>query len=289
VSRLRLTSLAGNTMKLDGGAMFGNAPKALWSRWMPADGRNMIGITTQALLVRIQDHVLLFETGAGAFLSPDMRARFQVREDRHVLLDSLAAQGLCHEDITHVILSHLHFDHSGGLLSAWTPESKRLELLFPNAEFIIGKAQFDRAACPHPRDRASFIPELPGLLKRSGRLALKSAGDCLDLGDMTVEFEQSQGHTPGMLVSWIRTSDQTLVFTADLIPARPWISQAITMGYDRFPEGLVDEKTQFLTRALAEEALLVFPHDDTPCTLARDEKTGRIIAGTPFPGLDMAV
>jgi len=289
VKRLCATSIAGNTMKLDGGAMFGNAPKALWERWMPADKSNMIRIPTRALLVRTCDHVLLFETGAGAFLSPDMKARFQVREDCHVLLESLADQGLRHEDVTHVILSHLHFDHAGGLLSAWTPEERRPSLLFPNAEFVTGKAQFERAVCPHPRDRASFIPDLPDLLEKSGRLSLKSEGDSLTLGDVTIEFSESHGHTPGMLVSWIRTPGRTLVFTGDLTPARPWISRAITMGYDRFSEGLVDEKTRFLDRALAEDALLFFPHDDTPCSLLRDEKTGRIIPGTEFPDLNMAV
>ena len=286
---VRATALAGNTMKLDGGAMFGNAPKALWSRWIPADVRNMIPIPTRALLVRTCDQNLLFETGAGAFLSPKMKARFQVLEDRHVLLESLADQGLTHKDVTHVILSHLHFDHAGGLLSAWTPEDKSLALLFPNAQFITGRAQFERACAPHPRDRASFIPELSDLLEKSGRLNLKSEGDGLNLGDVRIEFSESHGHTPGMLVSWIRTPGRTLVFTGDLTPARPWLSRAITMGYDRFPEGLVDEKKQFLTRALAEDALLVFPHDATPCNLTRDKKTGRIIPGTEFTHLDMTV
>lgn len=289
MARIRFTSLKGNSMKLDGGAMFGNAPKALWTRWMQADQKNMIRIDTRSLLVRTPDHTLLFETGAGAYLPPDMKKRFQFQEDRHVLLDSLAAQGLSHEDITHVILSHLHFDHAGGLLAAWTPERKQKALLFPNAVFITGREQFDRARSPHARDRASYIPELPELLEKSGRLLLKTDKDRLALCGLTVEFSVSHGHTPGMLVSWIRANGRTLVFTGDLIPARPWVSQAITMGYDRFPEGLVDEKKSFLKTALAEEALLVFPHDPSASGLAIDDKNGRIAAALSLPDLDMTV
>lgn len=287
MTRVRFISLPGNTMKLDGGAMFGNAPKALWSRWMPADEKNMVHIHTRALLVRTGDHALLFETGAGAFFPPEMRARFQFQEDRHVLQDALAAQGLSPKDITHVILSHLHFDHAGGLLSAWSPEGA--DLVFPNAVFLTGRSQFERASSPHARDRASYIPDLPGLLENSGRLVLKSDGDVLEQDGVRVRFSESHGHTPGMLVSWIRANGQTVVFTGDLIPARPWINRAITMGYDRFPEGLVDEKTRFLEKALAADALLVFPHDDTACRLTRDAKTGRIIPAGEMPDLDMAV
>lgn len=276
-------------MRLDGGAMFGNAPKALWQRWMPADDRNMIHIHTRALLVRSGAHLLLFETGAGAFFPPELKKRFQFQEDRHVLLEALSEQGISPADITHVILSHLHFDHAGGLLSAWSPEQKGSELAFPNAVVITGRAQFDRARSPHPRDRASYIPELPGLLEDSGRLVLKSHGDVLDAGGVQVAFSESQGHTPGMLVSWIRAGETSIVFTGDLIPARPWISQAITMGYDRFPEGLIDEKSAFLEKAHKADALLVFPHDHTACRLARDEETGRIIPGTEVPDLDMMV
>jgi len=129
-------SLRGNSMKLDGGAMFGNAPKALWTRWMSADDQNMIEIASQSLLVQTPSSNLLFETGPGAYLSPDMKKRFQVQEDHHVLLDSLAQNGLDHRDITHVILSHLHFDHAGGLLKQYEEGRTSHELLFPNARFI---------------------------------------------------------------------------------------------------------------------------------------------------------
>ena len=111
------------------------------------------------------------------------------------------------------------------------------------------------------RDRASFIPGLSDKLQATGRLVLKKGGDHLDVGGLTIEFFQSQGHTPGMLVSLIHAQGGTVIFTGDLMPGLPWVNLPITMGYDRFAEQLVDEKKLILDRAVAEKALLVFPHD----------------------------
>lgn len=259
-SRIRFTALEGNRMKLDGGAMFGNAAKALWSRWMPSDDCNMIPIGSRALLIETGRHAILFETGAGAYLAPDMKDRFRMAETRHVLLDSLAHAGLSHGDITHVILSHLHFDHAGGLLSEWE-EGRAAGLLFPNAEFYVGKDNFHRSGCPHLRDRASFIPGLTRLLEDTGRLTLIHDREVLDLDEVRIEFAESRGHTPGMMLSHIQTPDHTLFFAGDVAPAHPWVHLPITMGYDRFPEGLIDEKIHFFQRVLDENAWVFYPHD----------------------------
>jgi glyoxylase-like metal-dependent hydrolase (beta-lactamase superfamily II) len=149
-----LTTLTGNSQKLDGGAMFSNAPKALWQRWMPADDLNRIDLGCRALLVQEDERNILVETGIGAFFSPELKQRFGVQEERHVLLDSLAAVGLSDADIDIVVLTHLHFDHAGGLLAAWQADQPA-RLLFPNAQFITGRRQWQRACNPHARDRAS--------------------------------------------------------------------------------------------------------------------------------------
>jgi glyoxylase-like metal-dependent hydrolase (beta-lactamase superfamily II) len=277
---MKLWSILGNSQKLDGGAMFGNAPRAVWAKWLPPDEQNRVPLACRALLASpLNGKTVLFETGIGAFFDPKMRERYGVVEERHVLLDSLAAAGFTHEDIDVVVLSHLHFDHAGGLLAPWQ-EGRAPELLFPNATFLVSAACWDRARDPHPRDRASFIPELPALLEASDRLEIVDSTHSQALGN-TVRFHYSDGHTPGLMLAEIVGPEHVdgedhggVVFCADLIPGRPWVHVPITMGYDRNPEALIDEKRAFLEDKLARNVHLFFTHDPG-CALAqvvRDDK-----------------
>ena len=252
---MQLISLSGNSQKLDAGSMFGNAPKALWSRWVDVDELNRMQIACRCLLAKNHHgQNILFETGIGAFFDPKLKSRFGVNEDKHILLESLTQQGLSHKDIDVVVLSHLHFDHAGGLLSAWQ-QGKTPELLFPNAQFLVSSDHWQRATNPHPRDRASFIPNLTQMLQDSGRLHLVSGNTHELLPDVT--FEYTNGHTPGMMHATIAD----VVFCADLIPGKAWVHIPISMGYDRFPELLIDEKTEFLQKHYSNKTQLFFTHD----------------------------
>lgn len=264
-----LFSIMGNSQKLDGGAMFGNAPRALWSRWTTPDDRNRIDLACRALLVQEDERYILFETGVGAFFDPKMKDRFGIVEPSHVLLKSLAKRGLKHTDIDVVVLSHLHFDHAGGLLSAWA-RKKPLELLFPNATFVVGAKAWQRANDPHTRDKASFIPALQVLLQQSGRLEIV-AGDVSQTLGSAYRFHFSDGHTPGMMLTEIPGSLGPVLFAADLIPGRPWVHRSITMGYDRFPELLIDEKAALLESLVKRGGRVFFTHDPA-CAMARITK-----------------
>ena len=256
---MNLIPLKGNSQKLDGGAMFGNAPKALWQRWASADELNRIDLSCRSLLVQYGSKNILLETGIGAFFNPDLRERYGVIESEHVLLESLQAHHLTHEDIDVVILSHLHFDHAGGMLSLWK-ENIESELLFPNAEIYVGRDQWQRACMPNRRDRGSYIPELQTLLENSGRLTLVERGDAAPFSDI-LSFQWSDGHTPGLMLTQIETDIGPVVYASDLVPGSAWVNLSITMGYDRYPELLIEEKTQLINELFAKDGMIAFPHD----------------------------
>lgn len=276
---MQLFSVPGNTQWLDGGAMYGNAPKPVWEKWSPPDARNRIELACRAMLVRDGDANVLCEAGIGVFFDPKLRDRFGVTEERHVLLDSLRALGLGHEDIDVVVLSHLHFDHAGGLLSSFADGK---ELLFPKAKFVVSRPHWERAKEPHARDRASFIPELVSQLEACGRMELvapdaSGVGRARALDPSRWSFGFSEGHTPGLMITTVRTPRGPVSFPADLIPGAPWVHLPITMGYDRYPERLIEEKRALIERVRAEQGWLFFTHDPRISCARVGEEKGRFV------------
>jgi Zn-dependent hydrolases, including glyoxylases len=257
---MQLYSVLSNAFKLDGGAMFGNAAKAVWERWLPADDHNRIRLATRALLLISKKETILFETGIGGYMDPKFRDRYGVDEPGHVLLESLSQKGVSPADVTHIICSHLHFDHAGGLLSTWK-EGREPKLLFPNAQYYVGEEAWERANHPHPRDRASFIPQLQDKLAQSKRLTLIRKGTVFSFDEFELRFFHSDGHTPGLLCSDLLFGNDRLVYASDLIPGRFWVHLPISMGYDRFPELLIDEKRVLLTSMAKENSWLFYVHD----------------------------
>ncbi len=281
---MRLHAVAGNDIRLDGGAMFGNAPRALWEAWAPPDERHRIALATRALLVEDGERLVLLEAGAGAAMAPRLRDRYGIAGPSNALPASLARLGFTDADIDVVVLSHLHFDHAGGLLSDWR-EGEAPRLLFPRARFLVGRAAWERAVHPHDRDRASFLPELPALLEASGRLALVEGARSPLLGER-FRFHPSHGHTPGMLCTWIEGVGGPVVYAADLVPGRAWIRTSVTMGYDRSPERLIDEKKALLASLVESKGRLFFTHDPT-CAWARVvlDEAGRYGTAEPCSGV----
>lgn len=280
---MQLFSIPGNVQWLDGGAMYGNAPKPVWERWSPPDARNRIELACRALLVR-EDAAdggknVLCEAGIGTFFDPKLRERFGVAEERHVLLDSLRAVGLTHEQVDVVVLSHLHFDHAGGLLSSFADGKK---LLFPKATFVVSRPHWARATAPHARDRASFIPELNAQLEACGRMELVAPGaDGVARSSVLGarwSFAFSDGHTPGLMMATVDTPRGPVSFPADVIPGVPWVHLPITMGYDRFPERLIEEKRALIERVRASDGWLFFTHDPRVACAKVGEAKGKFVA-----------
>lgn len=268
---MKLEVIEGNFQHLDGGAMFGNAPKEMWKQWIHPDERNRIPLACRCLLLQTSDgRNVLFETGIGAFFEPKLKERYGIESSEHLLLSNLEKKGIAEEDIDVVILSHLHFDHAGGLLAAYGEKER---LLFPKAKIFVGKEHWDRAQNPHYREKASFVPQLHKLLANSNRLHLVEGESHPEL-DFGLQFSFVCGHTVGLMVSTITCLQSPLVFVSDLIPGMPWIHLPITMGYDRFPERGVEEKAALLESLVENHGFLYFTHDPvTPCArVCRDAK-----------------
>ena len=259
-AHMELYSVEGNTQKLDGGSMFGNCPRVVWERWAPADDQHRIDLACRSLLVRERGRTILLEAGIGAFFEPKYRARYGVQEAEHVLMRSLADLNVRAEEIDVLVLSHMHFDHAGGLLRAWDATGGALELAFPNATYVVGRAAWERALAPHARDRASFIPGLCELIEATGRLELVEGERSATLG-ASFSFSYSEGHTPGLMLTRVESPRGPVTFMGDLIPGVPWVHLPITMGYDRYPERLIDEKHAMLERVIAESGWAFFTHD----------------------------
>jgi glyoxylase-like metal-dependent hydrolase (beta-lactamase superfamily II) len=257
-----VTSIEGNRQSLDGGAMFGNVPRPMWEGWLKPDEKGRIKLACRALLIEHQGKRILCETGIGAFFEPKLRERFGVEESEHCLLKNLNSLGLDENDIDFVILSHLHFDHAGGLLPSYEDiQSGQDRLLFPRARYIIGAEAFARAERPHLRDRASFIPGMVEKLKASGRLTLVTGTRLDDVFPDRLEFVFSHGHTPAQMHTLFRGETSSIFFAGDLIPGTPWVHLPVTMGYDRYPEQLIDEKAAVYAKAVPEHWWVFYTHD----------------------------
>ena len=272
---LKITAIEGNSQRLDGGAMFGNAPRAVWEKWCQPDNRGRIKLACRAMLVEVEGLPLskqkvniLCETGIGCFFEPKLAERFGVEEREHILLKNLSERaGLNEQDIDYVILSHLHFDHAGGLMRSYEDLQKgNTDLLFVNAQYLVSEVAFSRALKPHARDQASFILGMTEKLLASGRLKIiKSNADIPAELRGILNFIFTEGHTPGQMHAVFTdnySNDKTpmVVFAGDLIPGLAWLHSPITMGYDRFPEKLIDEKLE-LYEKIKPSDYIFFTHD----------------------------
>lgn len=269
---MRLFSIETNTVKLDGGSLFGNTPKTLWEKWLVSDERNRIELACRALLMQTdQGQNILFEAGSGPFFDPKLKDRYGIEND-HRLLKNLSQLGLNPIDIHAVVLSHLHFDHAGGLLSSY--DDGELKLIFPKAKFFISREHWHYANQPHMRERASFIPELHRLLEQSGRLIFVEGSKHEDLP--FAHFHFSNGHTIGMMLSELNLHSGPLVYCADLIPGKAWMHLPITMGYDRYAELIVNEKIELLKQISERNGFVFFSHDPlTECLKISQNSTGK--------------
>jgi len=255
--------------KVDGGAMFGVIPKALWSRVCRSDENNLIVLTLRSLIVETDGHIILVDTGWGDKQNEKF-FRHTYLHNGEGLIGGLKNRGYQPEDITDVVLTHLHADHcGGGVVKRKTGTG--YELTFPNAIYHVSRTQWEWAVKSNPREEDAYLEENILPLMQSGRLSLVDEEVEL-FRDFSVRL--CFGHTPGLMIPVIRSKGKTLVYTGDLIPTVAHIPLIWNMSYDIESLKTIDEKGKLLNEALENIYILVFQHDESVecCTLEMTEK-----------------
>lgn len=264
---------------LDGGAMFGTVPKVLWERTNPPDEKNRIQMEAKALLLKSAGCNVLIDTGNGkdfvAKYGDKLGNRFvemyNIDENGPSLMKSLAAHGLKPEDIHHVILTHLHFDHAGG---GTTESNGKLTPTFSNAQYWIQKANLEAAQHPNLRERASYYAANYQPLIDSGVLKILDGPQEILPGISTFI---SNGHTQGQQVIKITDGETTVLYCGDMVPTSTHVKIPWLMGYDLHPLLLMEEKQKYLSEAADQSWYLFFEHDPY-CDAALIERQGHDFA-----------
>lgn len=239
---------------LDGGSMFGSVPKPMWSRTNPPDERNRIRLAMRCLLLVGHGRTVLVDVGLGDKFDSKLRDIYRV-ENEPRLETSLAAAGVAPEDVTDVVLTHLHFDHAGG---ATARAGDRLVPRLPNARWYVQRRNWENAHAPNPRERASYMPENFDPLMAAGVLELWEGPSRPWPG---VELITAEGHTRGQQLVRVEGGGQAAYFVADVIPTASHVRIPFVMGYDVAAIETMAEKRDLLARAAAEGAWVVLEHD----------------------------
>ncbi len=243
------------TFRLDGGAMFGTIPKVLWQKTNPADDRNRILLGLNCLLIRTPTETILVDTGLGTVYDEKFAFLYGVDKSKTDLVKSLSAVRAQAEDITKVILTHLHFDHCGG--NCFKNSQGELTPTFPNAAYYINQGELACAKQPDPRSRPSYLPHTWEPLEARGQVVLTSENETIAPG---VAMISTPGHTAHHQSVILRSGDLTVCFLADLVPTPSHLKTHYVMGYDLFPRATMENKERILKQAREENWLLVFEH-----------------------------
>jgi methylmalonyl-CoA epimerase len=265
---LRLTLLHDGPFRLDGGAMFGVVPRALWERQSPPDDANRIQLAMRPLLVEASWGRMIVDCGAGDKMDAKQRAIYGL--DRSRTLDhALGEVGLSSESIDLALATHLHFDHFGGATIA---RGGAIVPRFPNATYLIRAAEWEDATHPHERNRASYLAEDFVPLQGAGVVSFFDGDQTIRPG---VRVVRTGGHTGQHQIVFVESGGRTAVFVADLIPTVAHVPDAWVMGYDLFPMDTLAFKKRFIREAIDREYLVLFEHDPQVAAGYIREKGGK--------------
>lgn len=266
---MKLTAINAENWKMDGGAAFGVVPKAIWEKQYPADDNNLLPMKSRCLLVENENRKILIDTGMGRKQN-EKYYKYKYLFGGDDLLTNLSKLGIMPEEITDVILTHLHDDHVGG--AVYYNEDNKTVLTFPHANHYLSREQYEWAVNPNPREAASYFKVNFEPIKQAGKLFLIERHQTeLFTG---VELMFADGHTRGQMIPMIHTSEGKVIFMADFIPSVAHIPIPYIASVDVEPLKVLKEKEAFLNKALEEKTVLFFEHDyyHECCTLKNTAK-----------------
>ncbi len=262
--------LSDGKFKLDGGAMFGVVPKVLWEKTNPPNEMNRIEMGLNSLVIKTNDDIVLVDTGIGENYNEKFFQMFEIDKSTS-LLKSLNSISLKPDDITKVVLTHLHFDHCGGNCSK--DENGELKPTFPNATYYFQQDEFEYAKKPDPRSRGSYLAQNWQAIEESDQVQLISGNQEIIPG---VEVFTTGGHTQNHQIVKVHSDGKTACFLADLVPTDSHLKTAYVMGYDLYPKTTMEMKEKVLKQALQENWLLIFEHAPSVKGGYLTEKEGKL-------------
>ena len=281
---MKLSVINTGYFKLDGGAMFGVVPKKLWIKTNKADANNLCTWAMRSLLIEDGNKLILIDTGIGNKQTDKFFSHYHLHGG-DTLESSLMNSGYSLNDITDVVLTHLHFDHCGGAVKWKNSDREILEPVFNNATYWSNKNHWEWATKPNPREKASFLSNNIAPIEQSGQLKFIERNNQLTKNVFeNIDIFFADGHTESQMIPIINYNGQKIAFMADLLPSTGHIPLPYVMGYDTRPLKTLEEKSIFLKLACENNYLLYLQHDskNETCKLQSTEKGIRLKSTHPL-------